>query len=178
MSKQKPPIERRNWILLRLRQQGSLSLEEILAELKVSPMTVNRDIQSMASEGVVKRTHGGIVLPDVTQQGTSCATCHAPISNRTQFLLTTASGANLAFCCPHCGFSQLGRFPNAVGVFATDFFYGTMIDAAITSFVIGSSVSLCCEPSVLSFKNRDQAEAFCRGFGGSIFNITQATTKI
>ena len=132
MNKQKSPIERRNWILLHLRQQGRLAIEEIVFELKVSAMTIYRDVQVMATDGSVKRIHGGIILSDVTHQGTTCAACHSLISYRMQFLFTTATGANLAFCCPHC------------------------------------------EPSVLSFKNRDQAEAFCRGFGGSVFNIHEA----
>jgi hypothetical protein len=178
MNIQKSPLERRNWILLHLRQQGSLSLDEIVAEMKVSAMTINRDVQIMATEGSVKRTHGGIILPDITHQGTTCPTCHAFISNRMQFLFTTSSGANLAFCCPHCGLSQIGRFSNAIGVFATDFLYGTMIDAGNATFVIGSSVSLCCEPSVLCFKNRNEAEAFCRGFGGSVCTLKEATNLL
>jgi biotin operon repressor len=174
MNNKKSPFERRKWILERLQQRGSLSLEDITAELKVSTMTINRDVQALAVEGIVKRTHGGIVLPDVTRQETTCATCHAPISNRMQFLYTTATGANLVYCCPHCGFAQLGRFSNVIGVYATDFLYGTMIDAYNATFVIGSRVSQCCEPTVLSFKHHEDAAAFSSGFGGTVFSINEA----
>ncbi len=174
MNKKKSPFERRKWILERLQQRGSLSLDEITSALKVSTMTINRDVQALAAVGAVKRTHGEIVLPDETRQETTCATCHAPISNRMQFLYTTASGANQVYCCPHCGLAQLERFANAVGVYATDFIYGTMIDAYKATFVIGSRVSLCCEPTVLSFKTHEEAEAFCRGFGGNVFTINEA----
>jgi DNA-binding Lrp family transcriptional regulator len=174
MSTQKTTLERRSFILQRLRQQGNLSLEEIASELEVSAMTINRDVQRLAAEGSVKRAHGMINLPDVTRQETTCATCHAPITNRMQFLFTTATGANISYCCPHCGFAQLDRFSNAIGVFATDFLYGTMVNAYKVAFVIGSSLSLCCEPTVLSFKNLEEAEAFCRGFGGGVFTINEA----
>jgi DeoR family transcriptional regulator, copper-sensing transcriptional repressor len=174
MSNPKSSFERRKWILETLRQRGSLSLEEITAELGVSNMTINRDVQHLETEGSVKRIHGGIVQPDVAPQETTCATCHAPISNRMQFLYTTTTGANQVYCCPHCGFARLGRLSNVIGVYATDFLYGTMIDANNATYVIGSRVSLCCEPTVLSFKDSQQAEAFCRGFGGKTYPITEA----
>ena len=174
MSNPKSSFERRQWILEHLRQQGSLSLDEISTQMGVSNMTINRDVQHLAAEGAITRTHGGIVLPDTSRQDTTCATCHAPISNRMQFMFTLASGASLVFCCPHCGFARLDRVPNVIGVFATDFLYGTMIDAYHAAFVVGSSINLCCEPTVLSFKDQSQAQAFCRGFGGDVFTIETA----
>jgi len=171
---QKTSFERRKWILERLRKQGSLTLQEIVSELCVSNMTINRDVQHLEAEGLLKRTHGGISQPDLPPQETTCATCHAPVSNRMQFLFTLATGSDLVYCCPHCGLAHLDRYSIVIGVFATDFLYGTMIDAYRATYVIGSSINLCCEPTVLSFKDCEQAEAFCRGFGGKTYTIHEA----
>ena len=167
------PIERRNWILQRLRQEGSLTLETMVSELGVSPMTVNRDVQHLAAEGSLKRVHGGVILPEKAPKDNSCALCHRPVSSRMQFQYIALSGETYTYCCPHCGLSQLNKITPALGVYATDFLYGTMINAYKTAFVIGGRIALCCEPSVLSFKAREDAEAFCRGFGGRVLDLNE-----
>lgn len=161
-----PSQERKKLILKRLQQVGSLSLEQISAEFQISAMTANRDVQSLSSDGLVKRVHGGIVLPDPPSEATACILCHRAITNRTQFLYVADSGQRHPCCCPHCGLAAAGRFPNPMGIFATDFLYGTLINAQEATFVIGSRVQLCCEPSVLTFQNPADGAAFCTGFGG------------
>ena len=174
----KPSQERRKRILQRLQQEGSLDLDTIARELGMSLMTINRDVQLLASEGKIKRVHGGVVLPETARQETNCATCHAPISTRTQFFFTTATGANLCYCCPHCGIAQLNRLSTAIGVFTTDFLYGTMINAFNATYVINSRISLCCEPSVLSFKDREEALAFHNGFGGDVLDLKDSANYL
>ena len=56
--------ERRNSIKQYVYQQGKATVSELSDLLKVSPATIRRDIDELASGNVVKRIHGGITLPD------------------------------------------------------------------------------------------------------------------
>lgn len=57
-------IERQNQLLQWLHQQGFLSTIEIANQFKVSQMTVWRDVENLEDQGLVKRVHGGVALPD------------------------------------------------------------------------------------------------------------------
>ena len=59
-----------------------------------------------------------------------------------------------------------------------DFFYGTMLNVRDAWYVVQSDISLCCRPSVLSFSQREDAERFARGFGGSALDFVSARNKI
>ncbi|MFD5324939.1 LacI family DNA-binding transcriptional regulator [Streptomyces sp. NPDC127092] len=51
-------------ILRRLREVGSLRVSDFAAELGVSPVTVRRDVETLAERGLVARVHGGAMLPE------------------------------------------------------------------------------------------------------------------
>lgn len=57
-------IERQNQILRWLHQKGFLSTFEVASHFSVTQMTVWRDVKQLADQGLVKRVHGGIALPD------------------------------------------------------------------------------------------------------------------
>ena len=44
-----------------LQRRGMSDLDSLAAELRVSQSTVRRDVEAMVAEGVVRRTHGGVV---------------------------------------------------------------------------------------------------------------------
>lgn len=54
--------ERRERILAVARERGAASIAELAAALQVSEMTVRRDIEQLAEEGVVQRVRGGMRL--------------------------------------------------------------------------------------------------------------------
>lgn len=54
--------ERRERILAAARERGAASVAELAAALQVSEMTVRRDIDQLADEGVVERVRGGMRL--------------------------------------------------------------------------------------------------------------------
>jgi DeoR/GlpR family transcriptional regulator of sugar metabolism len=54
-----PPALRRARILERVRQDGGASVADLARELEVSPITVHRDLERLASEGLLERVHGG-----------------------------------------------------------------------------------------------------------------------
>ncbi|HEV7955715.1 MAG TPA: DeoR/GlpR family DNA-binding transcription regulator [Marisediminicola sp.] len=54
--------ERRAWIMTRIEQEGALRLDAAAAGLRVSAMTVRRDLDDLEGEGLVRRVRGGAVL--------------------------------------------------------------------------------------------------------------------
>jgi DeoR family transcriptional regulator, aga operon transcriptional repressor len=54
--------KRADKILKELRQKGSISLDELIAELGASPASVRRDLADLEAKGLVRRTHGGAIL--------------------------------------------------------------------------------------------------------------------
>jgi len=53
---------RADQILRELRQKGSLSLDELIADLGTSAASVRRDLAKLEAKGLVRRTHGGVIL--------------------------------------------------------------------------------------------------------------------
>jgi DeoR/GlpR family transcriptional regulator of sugar metabolism len=56
--------ERRRHILKQVQARGIVSLRELAEQLATSEVTVRRDLQAMAAEGLLRRTHGGAILTD------------------------------------------------------------------------------------------------------------------
>ncbi|WP_166345335.1 DeoR/GlpR family DNA-binding transcription regulator [Phytoactinopolyspora limicola] len=54
----------RHKILLQLLRQGTTHVEELAAELAVSPSTVRRDLGRLTADRQVARTYGGAVVPE------------------------------------------------------------------------------------------------------------------
>jgi DeoR/GlpR family transcriptional regulator of sugar metabolism len=54
---------RRRAIAEALRRTGSVTVAEVEASFGVSPMTARRDLDELERRGVLRRTHGGAVLP-------------------------------------------------------------------------------------------------------------------
>ena len=52
-------LTRQNQIIEKLSQQGVCSIEELVARFHVSGMTIRRDLEMLAEQGKVIRTHGG-----------------------------------------------------------------------------------------------------------------------
>lgn len=56
------PARRRAEILEHLRQQGHASIHELADAFQVSEDTVRRDVDELANQGSVERTHGGVTI--------------------------------------------------------------------------------------------------------------------
>lgn len=48
-------------ILTRLQQAGTVTVDSLSEELDVSPVTIRRDLDQLAADGLLQRTHGGAV---------------------------------------------------------------------------------------------------------------------
>ena len=56
------PIQRRNRIAEFLHHHGAVTLQQLTEALHVSLSTLRRDLDALAEEGIVERTHGGAIL--------------------------------------------------------------------------------------------------------------------
>src|SRR3954463_14297315 len=64
---------RRGEIAERLRTTGAVTVAEVEERFGVSPMTARRDLAELERRGVVRRTHGGAVLPSISAHEDSFA---------------------------------------------------------------------------------------------------------
>ena len=56
------PVQRRNHIADFLQHHGAVTLQQLADALHVSLSTLRRDLDALAEEGIVERTHGGAIL--------------------------------------------------------------------------------------------------------------------
>lgn len=56
------PVARRDQLLEVLRRDGTIRVTDVASALGVTPVTVRRDINQLATEGLVRRVHGGATL--------------------------------------------------------------------------------------------------------------------
>lgn len=174
----KTPEERKNIILGRLAENGRMSVDTLATDLGVSPMTLNRDVRDLAAEGKIRRMHGLILLPEDAPAGDVCTLCRREVADWIQFLLVFPSRKTALYCCPHCGLAQINATPRPVAVFATDFLYRTLIDAYSATYLVGSRINLCCQPSTLCFSSLQDAQDFQKGFGGECCDMEGAIRRL
>lgn len=93
------------------------------------------------------------------------------------FIIQLKDGSRRKACCAHCGLMAFGSFDSA-STLASDFLYSRMINVRQAAFLRDSSVSLCCQPSVLVFANRADAQHFLAGFGGQVCDLDQALLRL
>lgn len=56
--------QRQERILATLRREGAVKVAELTEQLGVSDMTIRRDLDALASEGLARKVHGGAVIED------------------------------------------------------------------------------------------------------------------
>jgi DeoR/GlpR family transcriptional regulator of sugar metabolism len=112
-----PPALRRTQILERIQRDGGVSVAELARSHAVSPITVHRDLEHLAREGLVERVHGGARA--ITPQP-------APIAAPA---IATAWSQRV---------KQAAAAKDAIAVRAAD-----LVDAGSTIFLDASSSTLC-----------------------------------
>ncbi|MDQ0680880.1 DNA-binding LacI/PurR family transcriptional regulator [Arthrobacter pascens] len=66
-------LQRRERLMEELRAHGSVTVRGLAAELGVSELTIRRDVNLLADEGLVSRVHGGATLPSQLDRSASLA---------------------------------------------------------------------------------------------------------
>lgn len=170
-------LDRETKILEYLQKNGSASIQDLVDVLGVSNMTVHRDLNKLEAAGRVQKKHGGVVLANRVQPtavAETCDMCGKPVSERTLFLVSLENGEQKRACCSHCGLMIQSRESKAWQSMAVDFLHGHMVSANQAYYLMGSEVSICCVPSILSFGSLQDAEKFQKGFGGKLVDMQEA----
>lgn len=165
-----------------LQSHHSMTIQELVAALGVSPMTVHRDLSKLADTSQIVRPRGGAALPvraaangDATL---SCAMCSRPVHRRTVFIVQSQLHGVLSACCAHCGLLLLDRCAPTDLALVADFLSEQMVSAVEATYLIDCTVATCCRPGVLAFGNRADAIAFQRGFDGNVMTLVQAQAHL
>jgi hypothetical protein len=172
--------ERQEKILEWLQTHRTASIEEIRAQFAVSTAPAYRDARALVQSGMALKTNGGVRLAppnDSAHAESKCFFCGAPVNERAPFVIQLQDGSQRRACCPHCGLMSISQ-PKVVAALASDFLYGRMVNARQATFLFGSSVDLCCAPSVLCFASEADAQRFQAGFGGQVFTLEQAVVEL
>jgi len=174
------PMNRQNQIAAWLADQRTLTIEEIAARLGVSVMTVHRDLDALARDGLVVKVRGGVTLVERRghPDGQTCALCNLPIQDRTAFIIQVQDADPVVACCGHCGFLLLCEMPQPVSVLVKDFLYGRTMNARQAFYVVDSAVQACCLPSVLCFASQSDARRFHKGFEGVVMDFAAAQAHL
>lgn len=170
-----PSIDREKKILELLQQQGSASIQELVDAFGVSNMTIHRDLNKLMEAGHIQKKHGGVTLASkspISGEG-QCAMCGKPNLERTVFILSLENGEQKRACCVHCGLMIQSQTKNVWQSLTTDYLHGHKISANQAFYLLGSDLSICCVPSILSFGSQKEAEKFRKGFGGRIANMDE-----
>ena len=170
-------IERRDYILKKLTERGRVQVSELSEALGVSRMTIHRDLDLLAQEGLLEKVFGGAASTSFQNQEASahsCALCGRPVTPHTRVTLRTQSGEQLEACCPHCALLLLESRDDIVSGLAADFIHGKMINLKTAIFLVNPEIVVCCTPSVLCFANDTDARRFQQGFHGRVSTLQEA----
>jgi predicted transcriptional regulator len=168
--------QREKKILEQVREHGSVSIKELAGALDVSAMTIHRDLNKLAAEGLVSKVHGEVMAPSTPGRGggNTCAICGKAASERTAFVISVAGGESKRTCCAHCGLMLQEQTDGVLQSMTADFLHGHMVSATQAYFVVQGELSICCVPSILSFGSKQEAGKFTRGFGGKVLSMFDA----
>jgi len=172
--------DRQMKLLGMLQSRQRISTEEIKALFGVSAATASRDIHALVMAGAAVKVSQGLKLAppaEVPFHEKKCFVCGGALHERTIFVVQMQDGSRRNACCCHCGLISLDR-AGVQSALASDFIDGKLVDARQATYVLGSNVRLCCEPSTLCFANEEEARYFQKGFGGSLDTMTSAVKQL
>jgi len=170
-------IERRDYIQKQLRETGRVQVSELSKTLGVSRMTIHRDLDALAEEGLLNKVFGGAVSAEEYRpedQAGKCVLCGRPVNIHTRVLLSAQSGETIETCCPHCALLLLETREDIVSGLAVDFIHGKMINIKTATFLVNPHVVVCCTPPVLCFADDEDARRFQIGFQGELASLREA----
>ncbi len=157
-----------------------ISTEEIKRRFSISAATASRDIHALVLSGEAVQTSHGIKLAPPREpavQERKCYYCGGSINDRTIFILQMEDGSQRNACCPHCGLMAIEQ-PGTQNALVRDFIYGRMVSASQAIYLLGSTVNICCEPSVLGFLSQEEATRFQTGFGGKTYALESVLAEL
>ena len=173
-------LDREKQILEYLREHGNASIQELVEVFGVSNMTIHRDLKKLDEAGYIQKRHGGATLVNSSkvENESLCAMCSKTISQRAVFIVKMENEEEKRACCAHCGLMLQNRTQNVWQSLAADYLHGHMVSANQAFYLIGSDLTVCCVPSVLTFGSKSDAQKFQKGFGGQLLTMEEAVSHL
>lgn len=106
-----------------------------------------------------------------------CIVCGMDVSKypHTRYVVETTDGKNFPTCGVQCGLTLHLRFDNRwKKATATDLLSNRTFDATKGFYVYKSTVITDMAPGFISFKRKEDAEKFAKGFGGQVVSYEEA----
>lgn len=178
------PVERQNRIKMLIQERKHMKISELSKELGVSEMTIHRDLKPLIDQGFVIKTFGGVTLNSRVQEPSpsheSCIICQRDINERLAYRIILPNNRIEMACCAHCGLMRHRQLSgNVVQAICHDFLRQTTISAPFAWYVMDTSINIgCCQPQVLTFELKEQAEKFTQGFGGHVYRFDEAVETV
>ncbi|GIN84853.1 HTH-type transcriptional repressor YcnK [Heyndrickxia sporothermodurans] len=175
------PIERSQKILEWLECEGNLRISDLSKRLKVSEMTVYRDIKPLIEQQKVIKTSNGVALsPPIKKPAYACSYCYKESNTRHSVQIITIHQQVEQTCCLHCGLLYYSEIEDKVSqILCKDFLHDTTMSAKLATYIIGADINLnCCQPQVIAFESMKQAKQFQKGFGGEVYQFSNAIGAI
>ncbi len=176
-------INRKAEILKLLKEKGEMTVKELSHIFNVSEMTIYRDIKELEREGEVKRKHGSVMINSLENKESVslkfCPICAKPIVRSHPYKIIIDGSKVVEACCEHCGLMLHQKYAEtSVSAFTFDFITEKPVNALDAYYVVGSSATPCCSPSVIPFISKEDAHKFAKGFGGIVLNFIDAYNEI
>ena len=114
------------------------------------------------------------------EMGAKCSLCGMNIAGNenTAYEITYTDGTAETYCCPHCGLYEHATKKDSVkSARGRCFISGEWMEPAEATYVFNSSAVPACAPSWIAFGNKDEAEKFQKGFGGTLYSFEEALTE-
>jgi hypothetical protein len=135
------------------------------------------------------------LLLSCSERAAQCPLCERDVHQGMQVSIKHNS-IPMQTCCMACALTYQAQTKNVEIIAATDFLTNTKVDPGTAFYVIGSDISPCmqdskvqkfvrephsalhacydrCEPGILGFRNKKDAQEFLRNHGGSIYQFNQ-----
>lgn len=172
------PFNRRQQILTLLDERGSVSIAHLSHVFQVSEMTVHRDLDELAAEGLLRKVRGGAMgMQEESAVSDHCLVCHKRPHCHTRVIMQLTHNRQRLACCPHCGLMRLSQNDkDVISVLVTGFLHGRTLAAHTAHYLVQPDITICCTPTILAFERQEDAIRFRTGFGGQIHTLPGALT--
>lgn len=109
-----------------------------------------------------------------------CVYCRKAINDRLTYRLILTNRDIEVACCAHCGLLRQQQLGDLVyQAICYDFLRHTTISAHDACFVFDTTLMMgCCNPQVLPFGDRQQADQFIIGFEGTCLTFRDALDEM
>jgi len=170
------PEFRQLQILNLVGRESGISAGQLARHFQVSRMTIHRDLNRLVEQNLLLRMHGGAVAKPVTRDApdSRCSGCPRPALPHQRCELHHLDGTVSFACCAACGLRQLLAQAETSRVLVRDLISGRILPGEEAFFLVNSLASPCCQPSLLSFFDAQEASLFQAGFGGSVARMEDA----